>query len=170
MAAMSQSGQKQAGADQRAPAGGRRGSEEMQLPLRVTLVAPPPGVEFCLQGGPGERFDQQCSTGTDISFDFDVRVAPGKTPGSPSFLGTFTQGPPAARFVYICSGTLAGQSTSGWTRRAKVPLGGITSELITKVRKAPSARLEARIRGTAGDGGPACATVPLLDAGWRLSV
>ena len=154
----------------RQPARGGQPSQEFELPLRVTLLAPPPGVQFCLQGRPGELFDQKRSNGEDLSFDFSVRVSPGKTGGSLRFLGPFTQGPPAQRFVYICAGTSAGQAESCWTRRAKVPLAGITSELSTKARKAASARLEARIRGTATDGGPACATVPLLDGGWRLTL
>jgi hypothetical protein len=32
----------------------------------------------------------------------------------------------------------------------------------------PGAVIEARIAGTAKDGGPACATVGLLDGGWRV--
>jgi hypothetical protein len=132
-------------------------------------VAPPPQVQFCLQGRPGELFDPKRSADEDLTFDFEIRVAPGKPGESPRFLGPFTQGPPAKRFVYICSGSLAGQVGSCWTRRAKVPLGGISSELAAKVQdKAGSARIEARIRGTAKDGGPACATVPLLDGGWRV--
>jgi hypothetical protein len=43
-----------------------------------------------------------------------------------------------------------------------VPLSDITEKLIRSGR-----RLEARFNGTARDGGPACATVPLLDGGWR---
>jgi hypothetical protein len=113
-------------------------------------------------------FDQKRSSGEDLSFDFSIRVAPGKTAGSLRFLGTFTQGPPAERFVYVCSGTLAGQAGTEWTRRAKVPLKGITNDLVARVRKSAGVKLEARIRGTAKDGGPACATVPLLD-GWRLA-
>jgi len=48
-----------------------------------------------------------------------------------------------------------------------VPLGGITSDLIAAAL-AGDVALEARIEGTARDGGPACATVPLLGDGWRL--
>jgi len=58
--------------------------------------------------------------------------------------------------------TLAGEVPSCWTRRAKVPLAGITDALI-----ATGEILEARFAGTARDGGPACATVPLLDGGWH---
>jgi len=69
--------------------------------------------------------------------------------------------------VYINTGVRAGQPDSCWDRRAKVPLGGITSDLIAAAL-AGDVALEARIEGTARDGGPACATVPLLGDGWRL--
>ncbi len=38
--------------------------------------------------------------------------------GLPNFLGPFVQGPPVGLFVYVNSGTLAGQSDSCWTRRS----------------------------------------------------
>ena len=85
----------------------------------------------------------------------------------PRLLGPFTQGPPAQRFIYICSGTCAGEADSRWTRRAKIPLTGITDALLAQWRKGSPACLEARIKGTAKDGGPACASVALLD-GWRI--
>ena len=83
------------------------------------------------------------------------------------FFGAVAQGPPEGRFVYVCSGTLAGQAESCWTRRAKVPLDGITWRLIERVLSDGRLRLEARFQGRAGDGGPNCATVKLLEGGWR---
>jgi hypothetical protein len=74
-------------------------------------------------------------------------------------LGPVTQGPPTARFLYLNSGSRAGQLDSCWDQRAKVPVTGISRELIETIREIPGARLEARIAGTAPDGGPACATV-----------
>jgi len=134
----------------------------------VTLVRPPAGVRLSLQGKDAtELIGPATGTGGDVSFDFWVRVKPGGSAAiATRFLGPFTHGPPQDRFVYICSGTSAGQADSGWTRRAKVKLS-IPPELIEKVRSGSAARLAARINGTAGDGGPACATVPLLDGGWK---
>lgn len=132
------------------------------LALRLVVVAPPPDVMFCIQGKPGERFDEVRSKGADLTFDFTVNHAGELPDGAPRFLGKVVQGPPAARFVYLCSGTLAGDPESCWTRRAKIPLAGIPLELCRSGR-----RLEARIDGRARDGGPACATVPLLGKGWR---
>jgi hypothetical protein len=69
----------------------------------------------------------------------------------------------AERFVYIDIGTCAGQIDSCWSRRLKVPLRGITMDMVEA-----GAILEARIPGTGKDGGPNCATVKPFD-GWKLS-
>ena len=72
-----------------------------------------------------------------------------------------------ARHISLMSGTLAGQTDSCWTRGAKIRLQHITWDLIQQMDTSPDAVLEARIAGKAKDGGPACASVPLLDDGWR---
>lgn len=145
-----------------------RAAEQFELPLRVTLVRPPGGVQFCVQGKTAADLEQQVvSSGQDLSFDFALRVAPGES-GPPRFLGPYTHGPPEKRFVYLCVGTLAGQTDSCWTRRVKVPLSGITHSLIDCVRRSANGRVEGRVWGTAKDGGPVCASVPLMEDGWRL--
>jgi hypothetical protein len=101
-----------------------------------------------------------------LVFDFPVRIAK-QASGLPNFLGPYTQGPPAARFVYVNSGTLAGQPDSCWTRRAKVPLTSITWTLIDEARTGDSL-LEIEINGTGRDGGPTCGSVR-LSSGWRVS-
>jgi hypothetical protein len=138
---------------------------EFELPIRLIVIKPPPGVEFCLQAKRNELLEQVRSTGEDITFDLTVRVVDSLPL---NFLGPLTQGPPARRFLYVCSGTSAGQFGSCWTRRAKIPLTGITRELVAQVRANSGSRLEARVQGTGKDGGPACATVPLLDGGWHV--
>jgi hypothetical protein len=120
---------------------------------------------FCLQRGRDELVSQRRSTGAPLSFDFTVRVRPGDDPLN--FLGPLTQGPPASRFVYVNSGT-AGESTTPWTRRAKIPLAGITPAMVDEVLAAPGRRIEARIQGTARDGGPACATCRPIGSGWSV--
>ncbi|TAH35273.1 MAG: hypothetical protein EYC70_13415 [Planctomycetota bacterium] len=97
-----------------------------------------------------------------------MRLGAPKAPGALRFLGEFAQGPPAARFVYVSSGARAGQGGSCWDRRAKVPLGGITPEQARRVLAGEGLVLEARIGGTARDGGPMCGAVPLLGAGWTV--
>jgi hypothetical protein len=141
---------------------------ERNLPLRITLLQTPRDVVFCLQSGKTEIVSPVRSAGDDLSFDFSVRV--GQRPdGQPNLLGPFTQGPPAGRFVYVNSGTCAGEVNSPWTRRAKIPLSGLSWPLIEEALAAPERTLEARIAGTGKDGGPACATVPLLGGGWKIA-
>jgi hypothetical protein len=138
-----------------------------ELPLRIVVVAPLPGVVFQLQKGRADLVPPVETTDDRLAFELTVRVTPGKG-GAPNFLGPFAQGPPASRFVYVNSGTLAGQGGSCWTRRAKVPLTAITWELIEQALAAPESLLKARIPGVAKDGGPVCATVRLLDGGWAV--
>ena len=142
------------------------------LALRITLVRPPAGVGFGVQrgaGAAGEVVSAAPATGEDLSFDFVVRVKDGAdADGAARLGGPFVQGPPGGRFVYVCAGTLAGQAGSCWSRRAKVPLGGITPGLVREATGKPGARLEARVPGTAGDGGPVCASVKLVGGGWRV--
>jgi hypothetical protein len=139
---------------------------EVELPLRITVVDPPPDVAFAVQRGRDGLLPPTRRTADALVFEFTVRV--GERDGRPNFLGEFAQGTPAARFVYVNSGTFAGEAGSRWERRAKVKLGTVTREMIGAALAAPGAVLEARFDGIGRDGGPACATVPLLDGGWRL--
>ncbi len=138
------------------------------IALRITVLQPPPGVSFRLQRGRRELTAPTEITPEALSFDFTVRLAEAPRTNPPRLLGEYAQGPPAARFVYVNSGTLAGDVGSPWSRRAKVPLTSITWRLIDRVRATPGAALHARIAGTARDGGPACASVPLLGEAWHL--
>lgn len=142
---------------------------ERELNLRIVVEAPPAGVYFGLQKGGGSNYETVqlvTSTTDDLQFEFSVRVREGKD-GQPSFLGPFAQGPTHARFVYLDIGTCAGQTNTPWSRRLKVPLSGISWELIAQASK--SSALEARVAGTGKDGGPNCATVKPF-AGWKASL
>jgi Family of unknown function (DUF5990) len=134
----------------------------------ISLIKPPHGVPFCLQQGKADLVPPSTDSGETISFDFTVNIANDRADGPPNLRGPFAQGPPGGRFVYVNSGTYAGQADSCWSRRAKVSLSDITWELIDEALSKPGAVLEARIAGTAGDGGPACATVRLLEGGWKV--
>ncbi len=131
------------------------------LTLRILVVDPPPGVTWALQRGRDELIVPDVSSPGVVGFTFSIDVADAAS-APPRLLGKCTQGPPDARFVYLTSGRSAGQFGSPWTRRAKVPLTGITAELIAAAMAQPGARLETSIRGTGKDGGPSCATVRLL--------
>ena len=137
------------------------------LRLRFVVVAPPAGVTFAVQRGRADLLAPSRVTSDSLVFEFSVSVADA-TAQPPRLTGEFTQGPPASRFVYVNSGTYAGQAGSCWSRRAKVPLSGISSRIVQSVLSTPYDIVEAHIAGTGRDGGPACATVPLLSE-WRIA-
>jgi hypothetical protein len=141
-----------------------------EVPIRLVLVDPPAGVDFGVQRGGGSQYETlfvQQRKQRDISFDFSVAVSDNRKDGQPNFLGAFAQGPSAGRFLYIDVGTYAGQKDTPWSRRMKIPLQGITWDLIRKTIRKPGYRLAAKIPGTGKDGGPSCATVRLL-GNWEI--
>jgi hypothetical protein len=138
---------------------------QRRLTLRIIVVAPPPGVWFSLQPGPGVFDDRRRSGDGDLAFELELRVDERPAGAALRLLGAHVKGPPDKRFVYIGVGKHAGDAGSCWDRRIKVPLGGVTRELVEAARDGHV--LETRIAGTGRDGGPACATVPLLAPGWR---
>lgn len=142
-----------------------------EIPIRIVLVDPPDGVDFGVQHGRGSKFEarfvQQRARG-DIRFDFSLGLAVRQKGKPPNFVGPFAQGPASGRFVYVDVGTYAGQQGTQWSRRMKIPLGGITWPIISKVLSRPDSTLVARIPGTGKDGGPNCATVRLL-GDWQIS-
>jgi hypothetical protein len=142
-----------------------------QLTCRIVLEAPPPGVDFALQVGRGAKFElaqKQRSTGKDLRFDVSVSVRATADPAQPDFGGPAVQGPKGERFIYISSGTYAGQLATQWARRLKVPLVGLTTAMVNRVMADRRSRLEARVPGTAKDGGPNAATVKPF-AGWEVT-
>ncbi len=136
------------------------------LRLRIRVANPPAGVLFRLQRGARELDAPIRESPRELMFEFDVRVGQ-RADALPNFLGPFTQGPPAARFVYINSGTYAGQTGSPWSRRAKVALTNISWALIRRAQAADGV-LELEFPGTGSDGGPTCASVK-QHSGWRLA-
>lgn len=143
---------------------------ESEISLRIVVERPPAGVYFGLQKGSGSEYEivqTVESKSEDLQFEFNVRVRGGKD-GLPNFLGVFVQGPTHERFVYLDIGTYAGQTNTPWSRRLKIPLRGITWELIAQTAKSSSAALEARVAGTGKDGGPSCGTVKPFE-GWKPS-
>jgi hypothetical protein len=121
-----------------------------------------------MQRGRSDLEAPRAESAAAISFDLTLRAADTRSDGKPNFLGGFAQGPPDGRFLYVNSGTRAGQAGSCWDRRAKVPLGAIGWDMIDEVLATPGAVLEVRIAGTMLDGGPVCASVTLLEDGWRV--
>ncbi len=140
-----------------------------ELPLRLILLDPPANINYGIQRGRGSTYEpmfvQQRESG-DVVFDFSITVADGGKSGTPSFGGDFVQGTPERRFIYVDVGTYAGQENTAWSRRMIVLLNAITSDQIKKALK-PGHRLSASIQGTGKDGGPSCATVPIVN-GWKV--
>ena len=144
--------------------------QDSEVRLRIILIAPPAGVDFGVQDGKGNDYktiQKQRSKEDDVTFEVTATIKDNRDDGLPNFLGTLMQGPAKARFVYIDIGKRAGQSDSCWDRRIKVPLIGITWDLIEKATKDPTLVLEARLPGTGKDGGPSCATVKPTE-GWMV--
>lgn len=143
-------------------------SEKREVRLRIRVVGSPPGVTLCLQRGRDERIPPTTSDTAEIVFDLTARVDERTEGTDVNWLGPFTQGPRDKRFVYVNSGRTAGQFMSPWTRRAKISLMGISRAQVDEVLANSSVVLEVRYAGTGRDGGPSCASVPLLDGGWRV--
>jgi hypothetical protein len=107
----------------------------------------------------------QRSQGGDLTFTCTVTVKDGGGDGRPNFLGPLTQGPPTDRFLYFDIGQFAGQADSCWNRRLKIPLAGISWQMIRRVSADPRLVLELRAPGTGKRGGPMCAK--LKGVGWK---
>lgn len=141
-----------------------------ELQLQIIVLKPTPDVDFGLQKGSGNNYviDQKQKAGAhDLSFTFPVKIKGDKIKdGSPKISGDFVQGPADQKFVYINSGTSAGQIGSIWTRRLKVPLTGITWDDIDQLTGDSKLILSTQVQGTGKDGGPNCGTVKPF-VGWR---
>ena len=134
------------------------------LTLRIVVESPPPGVDFALQKGHGGGYEteqKQPSTGKDLVFEFSPGVRDGLSSTDAPVAGPYIQGPRGRRFIYLDIGTYAGQTASCWSRKLKVPLETLTARMA-----AAGGVIEARVPGTARDGGPSCATVQEFD-GWK---
>ena len=137
------------------------------LPIRAFIEHPPSGVAWALQLSKGDLSELAAPVRTSpeqLEFEFTIRAE--CTAAGVRLLGPGVQGPPTARFFYLNSGTYAGQVGTPYGRRAKVPLAGITTEMVAAFK--PGQTLEVRIPGTGKDGGPTCASVRLPSPGWKV--
>jgi len=137
-----------------------------EIPIRITVVKPVAGVTMQVQKGRDELVPPVSLSKDAAVFQFTASVDPDG--GRPNFLGKFAQGPKDARFIYVNSGTYAGQTGTAWARRAKISLMSITAGQVEEVLAKPGRVLEAKIWGSSRDGGPMCASVPLL-GGWTVA-
>ena len=142
---------------------------DQEISFRIIVESPPEGVAFGLQKGSGNKYEtvqSQQYIAEDLAFAFTTRLKR-ENEAPPDFLGPFVQGPQQGRFVYIDIGTYAGQTSTPWGRRLKVPLQGITWEMIHQITEDPTLTLETWVAGTGKDGGPNCGTVKPFN-GWHL--
>lgn len=130
----------------------------IDLTLRIALADPPTGVVFSKQDAKNLPVDPVRAEG-DLTFDIPITVT--QTPNGPRPGGAFVRNDSRGRFVYIASGKAAGDCRTDWQRRLKVYLNDLPAALSN------GDVLQATVAGRAKDGGPACATVPLLDR-WAL--
>ncbi len=124
--------------------------------LQFVLEKAPAGVVFGIQKGHGSAYEivqHKRATGRTLRFEISIDLR------GTDFGGPYVQGRRGERFVYINVGTYAGDASSEWSRRIKVPLLGIHNP-------EPDSVWEARIPGTGRDGTPSCATVRPMD-GWK---
>jgi Family of unknown function (DUF5990) len=136
--------------------------------MRVLVVSPPPGVLFAVQRGRTELLVPSIQDAEFIQFDFSLRLGPPLPDGTFNFLGEYAQGSPSDRFVYINSGTAAGQAGSCWSRRAKLKLASVPRQIAEAAIGSHECAVEARVLGTMRDGGPICASVKPHVVTWGL--
>ncbi len=128
----------------------------IDLTLRIILADPPPGVVFSKQDAKSRPVDPVRAEG-DLSFDIPITLTP--TPDGPRPGGGFVRADSRGRFVYLAVGQAAGDGRSEWSRRIKIYLHDLPTDLVA------GETLTATIAGRDRKGDPACATVPLL-SGW----
>jgi hypothetical protein len=145
-----------------------KGKPAQSVPMRILVVAPPPGVRFAVQRGRSELLEPSAERHDLVQFEFSLRLGSPLSEESVNFVGEFAQGPPSDRFVYINSGTLAGQAGSCWTRRAKLKLASIPRHVVESALSAGDGIIEARVHGTMPDGGPVCASVKSQAVVWSF--
>lgn len=128
-------------------------TDQHMIGLRITIEQPVIGVLYSLQAKDDSPLDPKSSRGGEaLAFDFQIRVAPG-----PKFSGDQVRREgPLRRFVYIRIGQLAGDASSPWSRRMKIDIHDIGTDLLD--RAAGGGIIETTVIGTAADGTPACAT------------
>ena len=132
-------------------------ADQTEIPMRIVIENPVPGVLHSLQTGDTGILDAKRSkAGEPLVFEFPVRIAPG-----PKFFGDQVRREgPVRRFVYVRIGQSAGDHASEWTRRMKIDVHDTPQELLDRAM-AGEGVVELTVDGTGKDGSPACATVPV---------
>lgn len=135
-----------------------------EIPIRITVLHPLSGVRMQVQRGRDELTLPSDIRTDSIVFDIDLTVD--LSGPAPNFLGKYAQGPRDARFIYVNSGSYAGQPGKEFNRRAKISLMSITAEDVIKVSRKAGSCLVTKFDGVGKDGGPACASIKGIV--WRI--
>ncbi|MBS0639906.1 MAG: hypothetical protein JSS43_08545 [Proteobacteria bacterium] len=130
-------------------------TDQQVINLRSIIEQPVIGVLHSLQAKDEAPLDPKHSEqGEPLVFDFPVRVGPG-----PKFSGDQVRREGLVRrFVYIRIGQYAGDPSSPWSRRMKIDIHDIGSDLLNQAANSGGV-IETTVIGTDKDGTPACATV-----------
>ena len=100
-----------------------------------------------------------------LAFEAEIVVKSGED-GTLDFSGPAVYGKRGERFLYLSwSGERAGKREI--FRRIKIHLRELTRVQLSRAIRSRST-LVARVHAVAKDGGPACASVPLLGGGWSV--
>lgn len=134
-----------------------------EIPIRIRVNQPPPGIATKVQRGKYELLEPSKTASDSLTFEFSISVDISES--VPNFLGKYAQGPKNERFVYVNSGTYAGQVFSHCGRRAKISLMAITRKQIEAVINRDGF-LFVEYNGTGRDGGPTCASVKGIE--WKV--
>lgn len=107
-----------------------------------------------------------CEGGTRWVWTTPITLKP-LSDGSVDFAGPAVSGKRGERFFYLSwsSRTIHGRDRF---RRTKIQLRELTPDQLSGLLK-HGGTITARISALARDGGPACATVPLLGGGWTTA-
>ena len=135
-----------------------------EIGIRVRVLRPLKGVAMQVQRGKNELLPPSKDDDSELVFEFPISVD--MSAEQPNFLGVYAHGPKEARFIYVNSGTYAGQHHTCWSRRAKLSLMTVTKEQVEEVLN-NGGRLEASFAGTGSDGGPTCASVKGIE--WKVT-
>lgn len=137
-------------------------SKVVNLSIKLTVESPPAGVLVGLQtgkGSDGKPVDVRTTTGGNEIFDLQVTAMVADN-GQVKFGGPYIQKDAKGQFFYLRWGRSAGQFGTCIDRRTKIYLGTMTPEVVSKA-VTNGTTVQILIAGTAKDGGPCCATVPV---------
>jgi hypothetical protein len=144
-----------------------RAHEERSIVAQVRVMNPVPGCAYALQRRDGGIDQVQLAGQEALTFTTSITLKLARD-GTLDPAGLHASGPRRGRFLYINSGTMAGQADSCWTRRAKVSLESLVAAVPPSYDVMPPL-IETAIPGRAKDGGPVCASVMLL-APWKRAL